>query len=185
MTGTHGTGKTTAVNALADMLKTEYSHLKIVKLPEVARACPWPINQNTSPEGQHQIFHAQLAAELAAGRDADILICDRSGLDSLIYAMRAEAKSESLENWDFVAYAATYFMDVWFRSYDLLWWFRPGFPLVADGVRDIDPQFQKDIDDIFKDMITDLNLEDYFPTWPGIEAAFNEAKHLINAKSGQ
>ena len=57
--GTHGVGKTTLCFDLASQIKRLDLGVDIVK--EVARRCPLPINEETTPDAQAWILHAQIA----------------------------------------------------------------------------------------------------------------------------
>lgn len=178
LAGAHGVGKTTAAKQLAARLEAEFPSLAIAVLPEVARQCPWPINQEARPEAQQWIFHSQMTAELEAGRTADILICDRSGLDSLIYAAAAQEAGRP-GDWSFITPTLGYFMEVWLATYACWWWLRPSFPLAADGLRDTCPAFQAQVDGCFASFISGVHQPDTFLNWPGLEEALMALRRLI------
>ena len=76
--GTHGVGKTTLCFDLAAQLKRLDLGVELVK--EVARRCPLPINEQTTPDAQAWILHTQMAEELSAAASYEVVICDRSVL---------------------------------------------------------------------------------------------------------
>ena len=133
--GSHGVGKTTLCYGLAAGLKSRDIHLEVVR--EVARRSPLPINQVTSVASQEWILHTQIAEELAAEADSGVVICDRSVLDNYVYMLVAAGPKEPLEP----------LVDHWMTTYDLLL----HVPIVdapsADGVRSLDPAFQRAIDE--------------------------------------
>ncbi len=106
--GTHGVGKTTLCFELAAVLKREGIHVDIVK--EVARLSPLPINQKTSLDAQSWIFFTQMAEEIRAAHQNDVVVCDRSVLDNYAYLMLACGRQLPIER----------FMHHWMKSYDLL-----------------------------------------------------------------
>lgn len=189
LTGTHGTGKTTAAGQLAARLAEEFPGLKIAQVGEVARQCPMPINQATTPEAQQWLFHTQIAAELAAGAtNPDIIICDRCGLDNLVYAWTAMAKAEmdgDPAGWGFLEEALYYFRVTWLATYSLVFWLRPSYPLANDGVRDTDPHFQDVVDFGFSHLIATINLPGFFKPWNGLGEAMWRIKAVIDATRGQ
>ena len=132
--GSHGVGKTTLCYGLAARLKSRDVTLEVVR--EVARRSPLPINQATSVSSQEWILHTQIAEELAADSLNGVVICDRSILDNYVYLLVAAGPQEPLEP----------LVDHWMSTYDLLL----HVPIVeapsADGVRALDPAFQRAID---------------------------------------
>lgn len=147
--GSHGVGKTTLCYGLAAGLKARDVALEVVR--EVARRSPLPINQATSVASQAWILHTQIAAELAAEAHNSAVICDRSALDNYVYMLVAAGPQKALEP----------MVDDWMTTYDLLL----HVPIVdspsPDGVRALDPAFQRVIDDRLLDEIDrrDLSVE--------------------------
>ena len=135
--GTHGVGKTTLCYDLAAALKKRDLTVEIVR--EVARECPLPINRETTLKAQAWILHTQIAWELQAEAKADVVFCDRAVLDNFCYMRRAftgapgEVVLEEL-------------VRSWTKTYDALF----KVPIVGDprfdGVRDMDVEFQREID---------------------------------------
>lgn len=185
LSGTHGVGKTTAANDLAAALAGEFPALKILVLPEVARSCPWQINEHTSPEAQRWLYHRQMTAEIEAAGGCNVLICDRTIFDNLAYAVWAAERDagdiryvttgrrtgiRSRWGWidDYLELALTH----WADTYDRLWTFPiPNFSgLAEDGFRSVDPDFQAGIDRIL--------AEDIFPLVPN----YNEWPGLVEGK---
>ncbi len=144
--GTHGIGKTTLCFELAARLKRRSADVELVR--EVARRCPLPINEATSAAAQAWILHTQIAEEIAAGADHEVVISDRSVLDNYCYMVHAATGSRV---WDRL-------IDEWLPTYDLLvqvpLWSRPTY----DGVRAADPRFQEEIHDLLEGMITTRGL---------------------------
>jgi predicted ATPase len=90
-TGTHSTGKTTAVRALHKKMHFAHPDKRVGIVREVARDCPYPVvglgNSQPNPISQQWIFHQQAAAELAARARYDIVICDRTVCDCIAYTL--------------------------------------------------------------------------------------------------
>jgi len=145
--GTHGVGKTTLCFEVAARLKRRGFDLDLVR--EVARRCPLPINEETTADAQAWILHTQVAEELAASARHEIVIADRSVLDNYCYMVHASCASKLWES----------FLDYWLPTYDYLihvpLWSRPSY----DGVRAIDPRFQREIDDILLGMLTTRGIK--------------------------
>jgi thymidylate kinase len=151
--GTHGVGKTTLAFDVCSLLKKAGQNVELVT--EVARRCPFPVNEGTTLEAQLWILHTQIADELAAGQRAPYVLCDRSVLDNYCYMVNKCGRQPELERW----------LDHWLDSYGLL----VGVPLVResiysenfrqpvlnDGFRATDRAFQQRIDALLKELLTE------------------------------
>ena len=140
--GTHGTGKTTLALCLAADLKKNHPGEKVGLLTEVARACPFPVNENATREAQLWIFHRQMTAEIEMTAQNEMLICDRTILDSLAYSQWAGFE-------DIVATYLPIALD-WMDTYDEIFFMQSNNGLADDGFRSIEPEFQKGINLILK-----------------------------------
>lgn len=142
--GTHGTGKSTLSYLLASHYKKQGKNVKIIQ--EVARNCPFPINHGMTKEAALWIFYEHSKKELEAVEKHEVVICDRSAYDSLVYAKYFNlTKDELLSE---LSYQVSYLGD-----YDKIIFVRPDIPLQTDGVRSSDQEFQNGIDQIFSDKI--------------------------------
>ncbi|MDY6903702.1 MAG: AAA family ATPase [Thermodesulfobacteriota bacterium] len=156
--GAQSTGKT----AMAERLMLEYRRMDnppvVMKISEIARECPYPMNRGMTLPGQRWMVGRQLREEIW-GRSVDVMICDRTVLDPVVYAIWAANHADDAAPWAaWLNYMLPFAMD-WCRSFDLLLWCRPnGNPPSVDGFRDPDPQWQKDIDAIFQYILQDSGL---------------------------
>ncbi len=133
--GTHGVGKTTLAYELCNELKKQ--HLDVGFIDEIARRCPFPINEATSLEAQTWILSTTIARELELNKIYPNIICDRAVIDNYVYLYHKFGHIPELHA------LATY----WVRTYDLL--FKVPFTrryLRPDGVRSTDQEFQEIID---------------------------------------
>ena len=87
-TGTHGTGKTTSVLKTAYDYKLKYPNKNIDILTENAKHSPLPINKKATEESQLWIFTNQIQKEIAVLSKSDVLITDRTIVDSIAYTKR-------------------------------------------------------------------------------------------------
>jgi nicotinamide riboside kinase len=147
--GSHSTGKTTLLNAL----RKEFPGFHYVT--EVARDCPFPLNENTSWEAQEFIYREQVRRELEIPLK-DITISDRSTYDQLAYVTYAYLRGRIDLN-DFMTLRQR-LMD-WGALYDLIVYLPIEFPLVPDGVRSLDESYREDIDRLIRDIL-DANVEE-------------------------
>jgi len=141
ITGTHGTGKTTLSFLLAAEYKKLGANVKIIQ--EVARSCPFPLNDDMTRETALWIYHEHSKKELEACRDHDVVICDRTSFDSFVYAECMGIDIMDLEE----RRAAYWHLD----DYSELYLVRPDnlCTLHDDGIRSVDSKFHWQIDDLF------------------------------------
>lgn len=132
--GTHGVGKTTLCYDLASRLKRQDRVVDLVQ--EVARACPLPINRETTEQAQAWILHSQIAGELAASAANAIVICDRSVLDNYAYFVHGAGRRAEYDA----------LVRQWVLTYDHLFKVPIINPPTFDGKRDTNQAFQHDID---------------------------------------
>jgi nicotinamide riboside kinase len=148
--GTHSVGKTTLALRLAARLKRTYPEKSVGLLNEIVRQCPFPVNKKTTPNTQLWIYHKQMSEEIELSAAYDILICDRTVLDGLIYAQWAGFR-------DIVDDCLNQALS-WIDTYSRLYWLRPNGKPVADGFRDTDVNFQQDIDGIMAAWIKQFGI---------------------------
>jgi nicotinamide riboside kinase len=142
--GTHGVGKTTLCFELAAALKRLDLSVDLVK--EVARACPLPINRDTTHDAQNWILHSQVAREIELAGAYDMIVCDRAVLDNYAYMVQAAGRRPELEP----------FIRHWLGTYGLL----VKVPVVAppsfDGTRDTSVEFQLAIDRTLDELLSEF-----------------------------
>jgi nicotinamide riboside kinase len=159
--GTHGTGKTSLSYKIADIAKQNKINVKLIQ--EVARSSPFPINHGMTKECALWIYYAHFLKELEAQRSHQLVVSDRSILDSLVYA---ENKNIDIE---------PYIVEVineQMCSYDMIIFVRlDGTDIDNDGVRSVDKEFQKSIDGIF-----DKQLKDFKQIFKDLNKPFIEIK---------
>lgn len=145
--GTHGVGKTTLCFDLASQIKRLDIGVDIVK--EVARRCPLPINEETTPDAQAWILHAQIAEEIAASAVYQVVICDRSVLDNYAYLVARVGRRPDLDP----------LVGSWIAGYDALFKVpvldAPSF----DGTRSVSRAFQMEIDGTIDSLVNEFGVE--------------------------
>jgi predicted ATPase len=145
--GSHGVGKTTLCFDLASQLKRLDIGVDLVK--EVARRCPLPINEETTPDAQAWILHTQIAEEMEAAASYEVVVCDRSVLDNYAYLVARVGQRPELDP----------LVRSWIRSYDALFKVpvldAPSF----DGTRAVSRTFQMEIDATIDDLITTFGVD--------------------------
>jgi nicotinamide riboside kinase len=144
--GTHGVGKTTLCYDLGAVLKRRGLHVDLVK--EVARLSPLPINRKTSLEAQMWILTTQIAEEIRSAAHHEVVVCDRSVLDNYAYLVFAAGRQRWLEP----------LVNRWMKSYDLLFKVPISGDASADGVRDTDEFFMRQIDRLVDELVEERGL---------------------------
>jgi GTPase SAR1 family protein len=145
--GSHGVGKTTLCFDLASRLKRLDLGVDIVK--EVVRACPLPINQDTTLEAQAWIIHTQIAEEIASATQYEAVICDRSVLDNYAYLVHKVGRRKEYD----------LLTGRWITSYSGLF----KVPVIDapsfDGMRDVSGIFQREIDEVIDELLDVFKIE--------------------------
>jgi len=144
--GSHGVGKTTLCFDLASQLKRLDIGVDLVK--EVARRCPLPINEETTPDAQAWILHTQIAEEMVAAASYEVVVCDRSVLDNYAYLVARVGQRPELDP----------MVGSWIRTYDALFKVpvldAPSF----DGTRAVSRTFQMEIDATIDELIRTFHV---------------------------
>jgi thymidylate kinase len=161
--GTHGVGKTTLAYGLAMRLKQVGANVGF--LEEVARRCPFPINEETSLEAQTWILMETIRREIELEKVYTEVVCDRSVIDNYCYLEFALGRRPAL--YELVCY--------WARTYDLILKVpvRMGF-LQDDGTRSTDLAFQRAIDDTLLSLLNEAGIA--YEEFVDLETAVDHAR---------
>ena len=148
--GAHGTGKTTLSFQMAAFVKKKYPGKNVGILGEVVRSCPLTKEANAE-RFQSWAFHSQITREIEAELRNDILICDRTVLDSLAYSLVA-GLPEMVDLYLPVAVK-------WMQTYGQIYFLRPNGQAIADdGVRYTRLEGQAEIDSILHGWVEEYGL---------------------------
>lgn len=141
--GSHCTGKTTAVWYVGTMLK-QLGYESVEILPELARICPYPINEQASFATGLWIMFEQIKTEHQMTRGSShgkkmIVLSDRSVIDNLAYATVSWAETIGFF-WNIVM--------AWLKQepYDLLLYFPIEWKPIDDGKRSTAVEWQEQVD---------------------------------------
>lgn len=157
LVGTHGVNKTTIAYELAGVLKRRGTTVEL--LTEIARECPFPLNEQATREAYQWIIARQIQLEIEKSPRADVLVCDRSVLDNFAYYVRRYG-SKTGEGEALGSYCR-----IWMQSYDLLVRLSISQALTADGFRSTDAEFQRDIDLLCDDLFESDYRENTRPVY--------------------
>jgi predicted ATPase len=145
-TGTHGTGKTTAVYELAAWLKRTRPGQEVGIVSEVARLCPYPIcgraaGARVDDAAQRWIFAAQVRAELDALANYHWVVSDRTVCDCIAYTRAGGLESLARAMMMMAAGHVRVYQEVYMlRCADI-------GPAADDGVRSTDEAFRQRVED--------------------------------------
>jgi nicotinamide riboside kinase len=148
--GTHAAAKTTLVYKLASFFKMLNKNVTVIH--EVARQSPFPINTDVVYQTILYIVASQLQQELEAeAQGFEIVISDRTLSDAFIYLNHVERDNVLTHS------LQSFCMD-WILQYDVLIYLEPseGFSISDDGVRAVDVNYQRAIQDDFCVLVEEI-----------------------------
>lgn len=132
--GSHGTRKSTLSYQLAAYYKEIGKNVKLIQ--EVARSSPFGINENFNFDSMRWIIHTQIIKEMEAAKDHQVVICDRSSIDPIVYGMCSFEVDQEFEH--LYQMAAD-----WMGTYAEIIFVAPDLGTITpDGVRDTNLEFQ-------------------------------------------
>jgi nicotinamide riboside kinase len=149
--GSFSTGKTTTAEILA-------SRLELPLLPEVAREVVelgFKLDKDASPETETLIFMRQYNNEISTEQ----FVGDRSMIDVMAYAgwvLDNRERTKEFYLWDECVRLAERTLRT---AYTHVFYLPIEFPIVLDGLRPDDPEFQKDIDERLLSLLKGHGIE--------------------------
>jgi hypothetical protein len=175
LVGTHGVNKTTIAYELAGALKRKGRTVEL--LTEIARECPFPLNEQATREAYQWIIARQVQLEIEKLPRADLLVCDRSVLDNFAYYVRRFG-STSVEAQALASYCRS-----WIGTYDLLVRLPIVTELAPDGFRSTDADFQREIDELCDSLFEETYGETSHPVYIRGAMSASEIADLIVSMS--
>lgn len=175
--GSHSAGKSSFAYILGIYFKKLGHNVDIVQ--ERVRYSPFPINQSMNEQTALWLYHSQIARELeSVARGFNVTVCDRSALDSFIYAEYFNLDTKEL---NFCKQHAI----KWLETYDKIFFISPDIEITEDGIRGIEKHYQEGIDKLFKDhlelieqylkvKVTHLRSSEIFDKVFNIDEAIND-----------
>ena len=151
--GTHGTGKTTLAHDVVVNLKK--MGVDVGFASEVARKCPFPLNEEATKKSQIWMLLSQIIMEIEEEEKCGVLVCDRSVLDYYCYYANKFGRLPMIEG----------LVKEHLKTYSKLIRvpIREGF-LKKDKIRSVNKKFQLDIDKQFDKLIKEFGIEDKVQT---------------------
>ena len=173
--GTHGTGKTTLAHSLVASLKK--SRVDTGFVSEIARECPFPINENRTKKSQIWIILNQIIKEMEIEEKYEVIVSDRSVLDGYCYYIAKFGISKILEPL-IKKHMETYDFLIYVPIREKL--------LIKDKVRSINKDFQKEIDILFQKVLKKFKIKPLTFNKDIEKEVLEKIKHkLINQKNFQ
>ena len=134
ISGTHGTGKSRLAYDITSKLRD--LGFNTVVLDEIARTCPFSINQSADFRSQSWLINKQLTTELEMIDRFDYIVTDRAVLDPYAYG-----KSLHMPGMDNYLPIVRDHINTYYRKSYLIEPVSFNYQ-VDDGVRDMDPEFR-------------------------------------------
>ncbi len=144
--GSHGTGKTTAVYKKHNSLKMNNTDKEVGMILEVAKRCPFEINEKAPKEAQLWIFCEQITTELLISSVYGLVVSDRSVIDVIAYTMALGYKSLGNAMLGIAKDHMHIYKEIHFKSIE------KNDYLKDDGVRSMDKDFRKRVEDWMLDL---------------------------------
>lgn len=129
--------------------------LNVELVEETARMCPYPLDNSADFKTQDWISKKQLELEkLAVSKNPDIVICDRSILDPLVYSTVLYENGKLSSNELNIIKAR---VGDWVRTYDSIVLCQV-CPMVNDGLRYTNTEAQAHTNSLFDKIAKDFKL---------------------------
>ncbi|MCK5312767.1 MAG: AAA family ATPase [Desulfobacteraceae bacterium] len=156
LSGSHGTGKTTAALLEARQQKIQHPDKSIAVLCEQASLSPYPINKEGTEPSQMWIFTRQIEQELAYLSKYDIIISDRTAVDAIAYTYVAGFHALAAAMFSLVENHISVYQKIIFnRIITNDFWHQ-------DGIRETtDSQYRQDIETKLIDLYRQLFQDDF------------------------
>lgn len=170
--GSFSTGKTTLGNELS-------RDLDLPLLPEVARQVVelgFKLDKDATPETETLIFLRQLHAEMTHAE----FVGDRSLIDVMAYAGWVLDNQEFRKEHHLWAACLDIAGEHLRSQYSHVFYLPVEFPIVLDGLRPDDPEFQADIDSRMR-KILEINDVGYETLTGSVENRLDDARGLLEA----
>lgn len=150
--GTHDTGKTTAVYDRISALKKEYPGRLIGPHVENLIFCPYPINRESTRESQMWVFTNHIQSELNLLTRYDVVVSDRSAVDAIAYTAVLGFKPLADQMFRLVKSHLPQYSEI------ILMLSNGNHVAHDDQFRDLDPDFRSRVEYVLIEMYEDLGF---------------------------
>lgn len=153
ITGAHSVGKTTLLNALRS--EPFFKDFAICnEVTREVRELGFSINEDGGDQTQLMIMQKHIVNIFMN----DNMVTDRIALDCLVYSTYLNMKNKISNN---TLHKVKQMYERIMPHYDYVFYIRPEFDIVDDGVRSIDVSFRDGIVDLFEGFISESKLKVY------------------------
>ena len=178
-TGAQGTGKSTLLNYLADNDIKEVEGYTYVK--EVTRRIQKQFNLDINEKGSLTTQILIITDHIVNLRKPKVIM-DRCILDALVYTRWLCDYNPGIEPWVY-DYCENVFKS-YIDKYDIIFYLKPEFDLVSDGVRSDDVSFRDDIAELFETYINNYDVE-VVPLTGTVKQRISQIKKAIKSKKNE
>ena len=157
--GTHEVGKTTLGHLLTGYLKAMDYSVNLVH--ESARLSPFGLLDKTTMESEVWIINQQINNELTTAKYSDILVCDRTAMDTLAYAKHIMENNKS--NKDKEMYELlNRIVDSNIKTFDIFIYLPIGEKIIKRRKKEHDLKFREKIDSYLMEIIKEKGLDNVY-----------------------
>lgn len=149
--GVQGVGKTTLMNALKEQFK-DTDYVFCTEIVRWVKSLGLEINDSGDENTQHIVMMSHIYNLYMY----DKMITDRCVIDSYVYSTYLYRKGLISEESFLKSQQA---IDRAIGDYDYIFYIKPEFDLVDDGVRSTDTKFRDDIVDIYEEILDEYMVE--------------------------
>lgn len=154
--GAHGSGKSTIISSVYSQLKKNNSRVFVA--PEVARSSLFLAANDKTPKMQMDLFGRQISSEMTNSRNCNILLCDRSVFDILMYTrLFFEQDEEAI----MYSKSMSLFCKDYASTYDHIFLTSQYYPpnSVKDDIRPKDENLQKKAGEKLKNILDEFSVK--------------------------
>ncbi len=175
ITGAHSTGKTTTLEELwiQNILP---GHEFLIEATRKLKQQGFNINESGDEKMQTQVMNYHLNTI----NNVDKFVTDRCSLDGYCYTKYLWGKGNISDS--FMSDTASIHHEI-FSCYDLVFYIKPEFAIVDDGVRSTNEEFRNSVADIFEQEVDELNIlypNKIIPVSGSVEERVETIKYHIN-----
>lgn len=173
--GSQGTGKSTLLESMRKDLEFKGLKFQTEIVRKLVKTKNLSINESGNANSQRIFFNAYEKVLQKTGYVSDRCLIDVYAYTNWLYDHK-NINSQELKN--LYAEILRQRSSIRNRDFGLVIYFPIEFDIVADGVRSVNKEFQKEIDDIIIDTLTKFDIS-YFTITGSVEQRLKQLKEII------